>query len=479
MNILIFWDYNHYNSENVELILSDYNEIYFFNVVREIREMEKITNKQKAFYHLEGLTSSNEKAMIEEIWIKIIKKYSLEIYSVIERDLNLKGLENTSLDVMDIISINAVYNVLNIIKVNKISNLILFDTPHHPATLIAFYVAKELNISTTISKGMPRHHGVTKTRYHFITDNFPFFDSSISSSLRQTESKVEMAKNLNEYLNHYSEPTQSDYNPIHLGYKWSFNYILDYLIKSFITHLKNKSIIKIYRKSIRYIKFFLFEIVSRKVILDYYSKNVSRKIELSNHFIYFPLQFQPEATTTPLGVPFRDQLQLVKLLSKILPEKYKIYVKEHPAFWYRRSSLDKIIRVRSKDYYSNLKNLKNVELISHKANHEDLIKKAKFVVSVTGTVLWEALFYNKKGLMFGNYIYADLPNVVKFKNISTIQKLFDEEEYAFDEKNHIPTCNNTLSLIEKTCYAIDTKRPRSDLFNLQIELNFIFKNIIN
>ena len=53
-------------------------------------------------------------------------------------------------------------------------------------------------------------------------------------------------------------------------------------------------------------------------------------VDLSGDFVYFPLQLQPEMTTSTLGGHFRDQAYAIERLSEILPQGVRILVKENP-----------------------------------------------------------------------------------------------------------------------------------------------------
>ncbi|MFA7682192.1 MAG: hypothetical protein WCX61_04135, partial [Candidatus Peribacteraceae bacterium] len=87
---------------------------------------------------------------------------------------------------------------------------------------------------------------------------------------------------------------------------------------------------------------------------DFYKKNTVEP-DLSKPFVYFPLHYQPEATTHPMGGVFADLILAARLLNDALPKDVLIYVKEHP---YRSNWLN-----RSVDYYKDFLELNNVRLI--------------------------------------------------------------------------------------------------------------------
>ena len=54
------------------------------------------------------------------------------------------------------------------------------------------------------------------------------------------------------------------------------------------------------------------------------------KINLKEKYIFFPLWFQPSATTYPFAGKNIDYLNCIKKLSKSIPAHSKIYIKENP-----------------------------------------------------------------------------------------------------------------------------------------------------
>ncbi|MBQ0932852.1 capsular polysaccharide export protein, LipB/KpsS family [Ideonella alba] len=122
----------------------------------------------------------------------------------------------------------------------------------------------------------------------------------------------------------------------------------------------------------------------------------------SRRFVYFPLQLQPEMTTSALGGPFKDQALAIESLARMLPEDVAIYVKENP----KQGAF-----MRGPMFFHRLRRIPNlVFMASHTSTHE-LTARSEFVASISGTVGWEAVRQGKPALVFGATWYADLPGV--------------------------------------------------------------------
>ena len=118
----------------------------------------------------------------------------------------------------------------------------------------------------------------------------------------------------------------------------------------------------------------------------------SQPYDLRQDFVYFPLQLQPEMTTSALGGRFRDQAYAIERLAAILPREVKIFVKENPKQGaYMRGPL----------FFHRLKRIPNVTFLPSSANTYELTRRARFVATITGTVGWEAIRQGKPALVFG------------------------------------------------------------------------------
>ena len=151
--------------------------------------------------------------------------------------------------------------------------------------------------------------------------------------------------------------------------------------------------------------------------LDYFEYLLNfedTEFDLNSNFVYFPLQLQPELTTSALGKEYSDQLLAIEKLSKLLTDDYSIFVKENP----KQGG-----QMRGRLFFHRLNRIGNVRFLPSYANTHELIEKSQFVATVTGTVGWEAICKGKNVLVFGIPWYRDLAGVISFREELTLEDI--------------------------------------------------------
>ena len=119
-------------------------------------------------------------------------------------------------------------------------------------------------------------------------------------------------------------------------------------------------------------------------------------------YVFCPLHYQPEASTSPLAGTFVDQWLMIDMLSNNVDSDTKIYLKEHP----RQGNIFK-----SRYFLNNILSRENVFLINYEESSLNLMRNSFAVATATGTVGIEAILNLKPVLMFGNRIYQNGPGV--------------------------------------------------------------------
>ena len=159
-----------------------------------------------------------------------------------------------------------------------------------------------------------------------------------------------------------------------------------------------------------------------KKVWEFYDKNCISP-NYNEKYIYHALHFQPEASTSPLAGVFVNQLLIIEILSHL---GIKIYVKEHPM----------LSENRSIDYYKNLLNMRNVNLIKRGEDSHKLLDNSLAVATATGTVGWEAVLRGKPVIMFGGNFYQYAPGVFKIGSVEEGQAALKEiEDFISIRKN--------------------------------------------
>lgn len=150
-----------------------------------------------------------------------------------------------------------------------------------------------------------------------------------------------------------------------------------------------------------------------KTLLPKYRSLASRMPDLTRPFVYFPLHYQPESSTCPMGGQFSDQVLVASILAACLPPGWKLYIKEHKSQFVDSPSGH---IGRGVGYYDALATLPNVEFLPLAADPFELADKSRCVATITGTAGWEAVVRGKPALVFGDAWYQDAPNTYRIRD---------------------------------------------------------------
>ncbi len=141
--------------------------------------------------------------------------------------------------------------------------------------------------------------------------------------------------------------------------------------------------------------------------------------DLNAPYVYFPLHWQPENSTVPMGGLFSDLHLALTLLREAIPDNWKIYIKENPGqFEWHRGSF-----ARHEAYYDEMASIEGVTLVNTESDSYDLIDYSKCVFTITGTTGWEAIVRGKPVLIAGNCVwYTGAPNLHRVRSLADIEK---------------------------------------------------------
>lgn len=396
----------HWHDEAVHLVPPpEINELDFAppgeDLIEHLYEIESVLATMKQFYKLSGsmLAKKHLFHRLIQYWYGVINKFKPEI-------IFFSGYPHTVFD----------YTVYSLAKFLKIKVIMFVYT------------------------------GITD-RYLLISD---FKESSIAllKEYSKNQDKQFKAEDLSPDLQKF--------------YKWHLDNQAGEIPPEIKKSLKKLSgINKLFLKFRVLIKSF-YDLSFFKKLVGYIAKEIGPNMkkeyealqvvpDFGKKFIYLPLCYQPEASSSPQGGVFADQILMIKMLSYCLPKDWLIYVKEHPVQW-ATSSLA-YFDFRYKGYYEEIAKIKNVKLIPIKTNSHELIVKSQAVGTISGTAGIEASLRLKPVLLFGYVSYRFCPGVFKIKNSETCQEAIEKIVSGFKVKER--QLINYLVSLDKISYHLN------------------------
>lgn len=300
------------------------------------------------------------------------------------------------------------------IVVNKITHMLFFNVPHLGYDTMCYHIAKSLGIKTTI---------VTQSL-------FPdrFFSMHSVDDYGQVEAmgidfeSIPIEKEKKMELFYMKNIKQGENKKGHISLKALLQIMTFLMMKKPIYFLNFLKLYKILQRTV-----FVYGKLPewRDPFARYFHENELEYFEhilqyeetpydMTEPYVYFAMQMQPEMTTSALGGWFKDQALAIESLASMLPDNVKIYVKENPKQGaYMRGPL----------FFHRLKRIPSVSILPSHANTHDLTANALFAATITGTVGWEAVRKGQKVLIFGNTWYQSFPGVFKYNEELTFEAI--------------------------------------------------------
>ncbi|UII24839.1 hypothetical protein LVD15_16170 [Fulvivirga maritima] len=173
-------------------------------------------------------------------------------------------------------------------------------------------------------------------------------------------------------------------------------------------------------------------------------------------YIVVFLMLQPERSSIPEGGIFAQQWLMIQMLSKFCTSLgWNLYVKEHPSTFMIGPKL-----YRGKWFYDGLKAMPNVSIVSVGVSSAKILKDAKAIATITGTVGIEAVAKGVPALLFGESPYTGCAGTFKIKDESDLDaamsSIKDGVHINFDDvKRFFGAC-------EKDKYCLNTGLSRKE-----------------
>ena len=298
-----------------------------------------------------------------------------------------------------------------IIEQNNLQLAIFLDVPHEPHDYIVYLLMKSKGLGVIIHEQL-----------HF--DDLYKIDNVVESKLKNNN-YINNGKSFEEEINSYiSEIYQERYKPFYMEKK--------YLFKRNYENFKSIIFSENFKKLItpKYLFYKLNKAIKHLQISRFINKRIADP-DLKKDYVFIPLNYQPERTTSPQGGLFTFQELMIQMLQFNLPENWTIYVKEHPD--------QNLTFGRSLGFYKRILRYPNVQIVSNSFSSKELMINSKVLATVTGSMGLEALLYEKPVFIFGEIYYSHLTGAFKINSNKDLNKAFSDvsSAFTFNKKNVI------------------------------------------
>lgn len=382
------------------------------DIVAWFGEAKECTHDLDEFLHQFKLGARHYSGAGKEIYTLVYQSFPefMEIYSRVSFSMGKTYQETLHI-------FNAYFDFFaELLQKNHVEIVLFSNLPHFGVDFILYKVAASLNIKTVMS-----NQSLIPNRFFYVSniDDFGTFEGAEDSDdeLSVTVEKKHL-KNLGFYMSNI--PSTKKCCACSL-----LNDMLHLLI------LKKKKPMTL-TGAVQ--KFQICRAFNKRVPL-----HAVVQVDLSKKFVYFPLQLQPELTTSALGGIFEDQLLAIERISLLIPEDWFIYAKENP----KQSQ-----RQRDDYFFQRLSAIDKAVYVSTSVNTYDLIENCQFVSTITGTAGWEAISGGKCALVFGKAWYKSLPGVFEYCDDIRLHEIL---EYRIDHDELEKRYNK---LIRKTAAGV-------------------------
>jgi hypothetical protein len=437
--IISFIDYDFYNEDyfDYDSLLNIESYTYFTRSNFDTHHRVKY----KTDFYLYNFMTIDEMKFINLYYLKVLEYIlsDLAVMKAFERFQDSLRIKTRNYELLETIQ-KAFYFIINIIEKKNINEIWFFDVPHLPLEILTYQIAQKINLKTKYIFWLPRIKKDYEVRgmVCYNIDSMPKkFSELVEQQNINSNEKLDIKKTQQDSIVQEYIIAPETKRILEINYLKRLKFVI-----------RNHGLTFAAYKSIKYL-LYIFNLLKNQIrvnrLLKYCERISSSELPYELDYFYFPLHFQPEATTQIRAGVFDDQLNLINLISSLLPDDKYLIVKEHPAYWTRKWNTN-INSYRSKKFYSSIMDKQNVILVDYKLDSNALIEKSKGVIAITGTVVLEGLKNEKLTLLFGRTPYSNLPNVkVPYNDENILEFLLSKE--AFDSHFNYNSVNNIISNI--------------------------------
>jgi hypothetical protein len=210
------------------------------------------------------------------------------------------------------------------------------------------------------------------------------------------------------------------------------------IVRSVVRRLKTRNLVS-GRSLTHYDAWGRVKLAMRRSISSFYLRRLCRydDIErLDGKLVYYGLHVQPENSIDVFGSYVSDQLKLIKDIRRALPFDATLIVKEHPNF----------LGMKSIRFFCEVKKIPNVKLVRHDLSSFDIYRRVSLVVTVSGTIAYEAGLLGIPAVTFSPMYFGGLSSVFYRESPSALQNLAPGLLNGF-ERDYKADCDFMSTLI--------------------------------
>jgi hypothetical protein len=308
------------------------------------------------------------------------------------------------------------YYFYEIIIKKKINLIIFSNLPHQGPDFIVYELAKILKIKTILC-----YQTIFKNKFFVINNLNEFGNFKKFNKLKLEKEEIDSNQYTNYFKSKLNDEKKKQDNIVNL--KKNIN------LRQIIRNIAIKSKII---KRVNFEKRYLDNL--RKIKIN--KKKLNEILNLNKKIIFVALNFQPELTTSVLGLDYEDQILMLEKIYKTFNKSHTIIVKDHPL----QTSFQ-----RGDYFFKRLNYLKNIYIVDNSIDSDYLINKSDIISTVSGTIGWEALLRNKKCLIFGMGWYHRLHGCLKINDNTKDSHLRKFVNSKFQKKKFESNFRNLIS----------------------------------
>lgn len=306
----------------------------------------------------------------------------------------------------------------------------------------------------------PRYEGYKLPTYCLGVKIDPKFEEEYNHFLKSTSNDLmeeyqyiyDMRKKSNIMLKEFKGTITSQYKPNSLFF--TFKYLLGKILYFWNVSITNGNIRLFKKNNILYSNplnhfLFYFKVEFKRQFL--FRKNRYFEVpDKNDDYVYMPLHLIPESTTFVKAPFYINELNIIEQVSKSLPIRWKLYVKEHQA----------MLGERSLDFYKKVRKFPNVKLVqfNYYDDPKPWIENAKGVITITGSGAYEAAMLGKKAIIFGDVLFKLIEGVTRVRSFEELPSLIA----SFGIVNNIHSCAAYIAAVKSRGTEIKLKYLMSE-----------------